>query len=376
VIPPAKYLAPPTSLTGGLIIAALVVLGSLVAVYLAKLLLVRLVGRRWAPAAEVADRCARPGYVLAVAAAGQGALALRVQGDPGEDEVPLGDRLLGQGAGAVDHLLVLVLIGSIAWLVVQLCLMVTRALLTGIEKEHGPGSARMRRVRTQVMMIERLITAVAVVIAVGAMLFTWPSVRVFGAGLLASAGIAGIIIGIAAQTALGNLFAGLQLAFSDALHVGDIVVVEDLWGEVEELTLTYVVVRVWDGRRLVLPVSYFTKTPFENWTRREGRIIGTVLLRLDWSAPIGELRTYLYDILREHPLWDRDTWGLQVTQVEPSGLVEVRAAMSAADGYASWDLCCEVRERLVSYLREHHPYGLPRLRTEDAGTSRRAGPAM
>src|SRR5690606_4687985 len=166
------------------------------------------------------------------------------------------------------------------------------------------------------------------------------AVRALGAGLLASAGIAGVVVGVAAQPTLGNMLAGLQLVFSDAIRLDDVVVVRGEWGRIEELTLTYVVVRSWDERRLVLPVSYFTQNPFENWTRHSSRVIGHVMLYVDWGVPVEELRTALYGFLREHPLWDQKDWTLQVTDVTPDGLVQLRALMSAADSASAWDLKC------------------------------------
>ncbi|MFD0891469.1 mechanosensitive ion channel family protein, partial [Streptosporangium algeriense] len=183
-------------------------------------------------------------------------------------------------------------------------------------------------------------------------------------GLLASAGIAGVVVGIAAQSMLGNLLAGLQLVFSDALRLDDVVVVQGEWGRIEELSLTYVVLRLWDERRLVLPVSYFTTNPFENWTRHTSRVIGAVMFRIDWTVPVEELRVELYRVLREHPLWDQKDWTLQVTDTLPNGLLELRALMSAADSPSAFDLKCDMREHLVKYVRERYPEALPRLRVD------------
>lgn len=321
---------------------------------------------RGTPLADLARRCAAPAYLTAEATiikVGMANLVTTVDDGRGS----LGTRLFGEAERAVQHFLLLVLIGSVAWLVVQLVRVLTAMLLNGFNKEHGADSARVKRVRTQVMLVERVVTAGAVVIAVGAMLFTWQQVRVLGAGVLASAGIIGIIVGIAAQRAMGNLFAGLQLAFSDMLRVDDVVVVEGEWGQIEELTLSYVVVRIWDDRRLVLPVSYFTEHPFENWTKKDRSIIGSVYLRVDWSVPVAELREQLGEFLDRNHLWDRKDWALVVTDVATNGLVEIRATMGAANGFASWTLNCEVREWLVAYVREHYPAALPRMRAEISG---------
>jgi small-conductance mechanosensitive channel len=142
------------------------------------------------------------------------------------------------------------------------------------------------------------------------------------------------------------------------------VVVQGQWGRIEELTLSYVVVHLWDERRLILPVSFFAENPFENWTRHNSRVLGTVVLNVDWSVPVDELRTEMYRLLQDHPLWDQREWVLQVSDVLPNGLLELRGLVSAADAASSWDLRCDIRERLVSYLRDNHPDALPRFRAD------------
>jgi small-conductance mechanosensitive channel len=195
------------------------------------------------------------------------------------------------------------------------------------------------------------------------MLLTFASVRAIGASLLASAGVVGIVVGLAAQTTLSNVFAGLQLAFSDELRLDDVVVVEQEWGRIEELTLTYVVIRLWDERRLVLPTTYFTQTPFQNWTRHESRVIGSVIVYADYSLPIAPLRQELQRVLENSPLWDRREWVLQVVDTTPTTMV-LRALMSSADAPSNWDLRCDVRERLLAFLAEHYPDQLPRIRAD------------
>jgi small-conductance mechanosensitive channel len=345
--------------SGGLAMLVGVVVVAIGLVFVVRRLLVR--RTRWAWAGNLAMRCTRPGYlVTGTVAASVGLSELPALGT----DLRLGEQLFGSFENVIEHALLLVLIASIAWLFVQVLQVFAEALLTQFESQHGAYSTRVKRARTQVMLAQRIVVALTILIAISAMLFTWERVRVLGAGLLASAGVAGLIIGLAAQRAIGNVLAGLQLAFSDMLHVDDVVVVEGEWGEVEELTLSYVVVRIWDGRRLMLPVSYFTETPFENWTKTDRSIIGTVFLRLDWSVPVAELRARLHEILREHPLWDGKDWGLVVTDVEQSGIVKVRATMSAADGSDSWTLNCDVREGLVTFVRERYPESLPRMRAE------------
>lgn len=358
---------------GGGTIALAIVAGAIFVVFGLRWILATRVPHTWAKG--LARRCGRPAYLVAATTAAKISLSqLPALGTDGE-RVSLGAQVLGGHEGWVQHALLLVLIASSTWLAIGAVLVATNGLLRQVEQEHGRDSVRVKRARTQVMLVQRVVIATGAVVAVGAMLFTWQQVRVLGAGLLASASVAGIIIGIAAQRAIGNLFSGLQLAFSDMLHVDDVVVVEGEWGEIEELTLSYVVVRVWDGRRLVLPVSYFTETPFQNWTKEDNTIVGTVYLRLDWSVPVAGLREYLGEIVREHPHWDGRDWSLVVTDVLYNGLIEVRASMSAANGYASWYLNCDVRERLVAYVRENHPDSLPRVRSEITG-AHSPGPAQ
>jgi small-conductance mechanosensitive channel len=197
----------------------------------------------------------------------------------------------------------------------------------------------------------------------GAMLLTFPAFRAAGASVLASAGIAGVIAGFAAQSLLSNVIAGMQIVFSEALHLDDVVVVEGEWGRIEEITLTYVVVRIWDDRRLVLPTSYFLSKPFENWTRTEAAVVGVVELDLDWSIPVEALRSELELAVKENERWDGRNCTLQVTDATGS-FVRARALVSAADAPTLWDLRCDVRERLVEWIRDNHPDALPRLRAQ------------
>jgi small-conductance mechanosensitive channel len=177
-----------------------------------------------------------------------------------------------------------------------------------------------------------------------------------GGSILASAGIAGLVIGVAAQRSIAGLLAGFQIAIAQPICINDVVVVEGEWGRIEEITLTYVVMRVWDQRRLVLPINYFIEKPFQNWTRNS-----TVVLRVDYAAPVGALREELRRIVQNSPHWDGRSAGLQVTDSRDHTL-ELRATASAADGPKAWELRCEIREKLVEYLRTHHPEGLPRIR--------------
>ncbi len=205
--------------------------------------------------------------------------------------------------------------------------------------------------------------ALVVVLAVGIALLTFPAVRALGTGLLASAGLISIVAGLAAQTSLVNVFAGVQLAFTDAIRVDDVVVVQKEWGRIEEITLTYVVVHLWDDRRLILPSTYFTTTPFENWTRRQAAVMGTVELDLDWRAPVEAMRAELRRVLASTELWDGRTGVLQITDAT-LGYVRVRVVVSAANSGSLFDLRCLVREALIDCLQRDFPEALPHTRWE------------
>ncbi|QSB16906.1 mechanosensitive ion channel [Natronosporangium hydrolyticum] len=263
------------------------------------------------------------------------------------------------------HALLIAVIIAAGWLLGVMLLVLEDGARSRLRTD-GPDNRTARQVQTQVMILRRVTVVLVTVLTVGTALTTFPGVRTFGATMLASAGLAGVVAGFAAQQTLGNLFAGLQLAFGGALRLDDVVVVEGEWGHVEELTLCYAVVRIWDQRRLVLPTSYFTTTPFTIWTRRGAEILGTVMFELDWAVPVRELRAELERVARQDPRWDGRVATLQVVEAT-GGLVTVRGLVSAANADASWDLRCAVREHLVEWLQIHHPYALPRTRTEVSG---------
>src|SRR4051794_33317069 len=264
----------------------------------------------------------------------------------------------------LSHTLAIALIVGVTWLGVELVYAMTDIALVRLERALGTrDNRRARRARTQLMMLRRVVAVAAVVIAAGAILLTFTRVRALGASMLASAGIAGAIAGVAARPTLGNLIAGLQIAFSDMLRMDDVIVVNAEWGRVDDITLTYVVMRTWDERRLIIPTSWFVDNPFENWTRHEARVIGTVLITLDFAVPVQEVREEVQRILESSPLWDRRGRGGQGTQITAQG-GELRMLMSAADAPSAWDLRCEVRERLLGFLRERFPESLPLTRVE------------
>ncbi|MET9799838.1 mechanosensitive ion channel domain-containing protein [Streptomyces sp. NPDC006368] len=265
---------------------------------------------------------------------------------------------------AIGQVLSLIMIGAGAWLVARIAAAIVESSYARYASTTRD-AARVRRVRTQVTLIMRIVTAVVGVVAVAAMLLTFPDFRTIGTSMLASAGIIGIVAGVAAQSTLGNLFAGFQIAFGDMVRIGDTVVVDGEWGVVEEVTLTFLAVRTWDERRITMPVSYFTSKPFENWSRGGAQMTGTVFFHLDHTAPVGLMRDRLRDILRESPAWDGRDWSLAVTDTTPSTL-QVRAVVTAKDADDIWTVRCAVREQMIAWLCQEHPYALPRVTTATA----------
>ncbi|MGW5781265.1 mechanosensitive ion channel family protein [Streptomyces sp. NPDC003863] len=262
-------------------------------------------------------------------------------------------------AAVLDHILLLCLIGGGAWLTIRV---VSAVVESAYARYAGRtrDAARMRRVRTQVTLLTRVVSVAVGVIAAAFVLVTFPTFRGLGTSLLASAGIIGIVAGVAAQSTLGNLFAGFQIAFGDMVRIGDTVVVDEQWGIVEEVTLTFLTVRTWDERRVTLPVSYFTSRPFENWSRGGNELTGTVFVHCDHSAPVDLMRTHLRKFLDTCPGWDGRAWDLAVTDTSPTGIT-VRALVTAKDPDDLWTTRCAVREELVDWLAREHPTGLPRL---------------
>ncbi|MBM9505531.1 mechanosensitive ion channel family protein [Actinacidiphila acididurans] len=273
-------------------------------------------------------------------------------------------RLAHTHDAAVGQALTLVLIAATAWLVVR---MAAAVIDSGYARYASTSRdiPKIRRLRTQSTLIQRVFTAIVGVIAAASMLFTFPEMRTVGASMLASAGIIGVVAGVAAQATLSNLFAGLQIAFGDVVRIGDTVVVDGEWGTVEEITLTYLIVRTWDERRITMPVSYFTSRPFENWSRGDPRMTGTVFFHLDHATPVDLMRKRLLEILEQTGEWDRRAWGLVVIDTTPT-TIQVRALVTAKDSDDIFNLRCIVREQLIDWLRAEHPYALPRVATAPA----------
>lgn len=220
-----------------------------------------------------------------------------------------------------------------------------------------------RKIFTQVKVIQRIAFVLLGILSLSAVVLLFPTIRQFGATILASAGVAGIILGLALQRTLGNLFAGIQIAFTQPIRIDDVVIVENEWGWIEEITLTYVVVKIWDWRRLVLPISYFIEKPFQNWTRSSASIIGTVFMKADYRIPVQRVRESVEAIVKKHPLWDGKVYCLQVTDCADQ-TVELRVLVSAIDSPKAWDLRCDIRESMLTYVQTYYPECLPRLRVE------------
>lgn len=333
------------------IAVTLAVAAGLVLSWLLRKLVLRLNRKR--PELQATSRIARQPLRLALCLIGvRAALGLTAAGE--------------NWHGGVDHLLLIALIGSLAWLAVAV-LLIIEAVVLGRYSVDVADNRRARRLRTQMILARRIGVALVVVLAAGSVMLTFPAIQALGAGLLASAGVISIVAGLAAQTSLVNVFAGMQLAFTDAIRVDDVVVVQKEWGRIEEITLTYVVVHIWDDRRLILPSTYFTTTPFENWTRRQSEVMGTVEFDLDWRAPVEDMRAELRSVLAGTELWDQRVGILQITDAT-GGFVRVRILVSAADSAALFDLRCLIREAMVTFLQQGHPQALPQQRWTEAAS--------
>lgn len=261
---------------------------------------------------------------------------------------------------AIPHINTILIILGFTW-----CLLV----LTGILKRiflkqfdiNQENNLRARKVYTQLNILQKIVNFIIIILGVGLILVSFEPIRKIGVGLFASAGVAGIIIGFSAQKAIGTLVAGIQIAFAQPFRLDDAVVVEGEWGWIEEINLTYVVVRIWDQRRLVLPTTYFLEKPFQNWTRTSADIIGSVFIHTDYSVPFDALREELDRILENTSLWDKKVKVLQVTDAKER-TVESRILVSAKNSPTAWDLRVHVREKMIEFLQKNYPASLPRTR--------------
>ncbi len=273
-------------------------------------------------------------------------------------------------ARTLQHLLLIGLICLIGWAASTAVHIWTIVYLRRF-KLDAEDNLLARKHATQTRILSRVGYTVIGLFTAAIALMTFDSVRQYGVSLLAAGGAAGIVLGLALQPLLRNLFAGIQIATTQPIRLEDAVIVEGEWGNVEDITSTYVVVRLWDLRRMVLPLSYFLEKPFQNWTRESSSLIGSVMLYLDYSAPVAALRARLEEVARASCNWDGNVVNLQVTDFREA-VMEVRMLVSASNAGRAFDLRCEVREKLVAWLQDKHPDALPRRRLEVESLPREA----
>lgn len=262
----------------------------------------------------------------------------------------------------VRHILKILILFSITWLLISLMSLGRAVILRGYDLGKKD-NLKARKVYTQLRLIERILRFLLIVLAIAIGLMTFEQIRNVGVGLFASAGVAAIILGFSAQKLIATVLAGFQIAISQPIRIDDVVIVENEWGRIEEINLTYVVVKIWDERRLVLPTTHFIEKPFQNWTRTSAELLGTVFIYADYTVPFDALRKELTRILESDPNWDGRVNVIQVTNATDK-TVEIRALMSSADASSGWDLRVNVREQLIKFLQENYPGCLPRSRVE------------
>ena len=260
------------------------------------------------------------------------------------------------------HVLSIWIIIGVSWLLIRFFNIIKILILSRYEIS-AKDNLEARRISTQLDVIQRVFSFLIILVAIALILMTFDKVRQIGVSILASAGIAGIIIGFAAQRSLATLIAGIQIAIAQPIRIDDVVIVENEWGWIEEITLTYVVVRIWDQRRLIVPITYFIEQPFQNWTRKTAELLGTVFIYADYRTPVDELRKELERIVAETSLWDKRVAKIQVTNATEK-TVELRALVSAENSSNAWELRCLVREKLISFLQQNYPDSLPLVRLE------------
>ena len=267
-------------------------------------------------------------------------------------------------AERLQHGLTIALIVTATWWALRLALAIEATLLGQLELDlYGHDYARRRQ--TQVILLRRVAAAIIIMLSIGAVLMTFDEARSLGTSLLASAGILSLVAGVAAQSTLGNVVAGIQIAVAEPIKLDDVVLIEGEWGNIEEISLTYVIVRIWDRRRLVLPTSYFINNPITNWTRGGTDISGTIYWYLDHRTPVQAMREEFLRRMDAHPLWDRKEASLLVTDTRED-VIEVRAMVTAADAWQLWDLRASLREGMLAWLAASHPESLPTRRLLEA----------
>lgn len=311
-------------------------------------------------------RRARIGRVLALPLAIALPVLLLI---PALQATPLQDPLLGQ----LQRLLHIGLVGCFVWLLVRGVAAVEQAILRSNPIDVAD-NLEARRIQTQTRVLSRVVMGAIIILGTSLVLLQFDMVAKIGSALLASAGLIGLVAGIAAKPVFGNLIAGLQIALTQPIRLDDVVIVEGEWGRIEEVGSSYVVVRIWDERRMVVPLTWFIENPFQNWTRRSADLLGTAFLWLDYRAPISAIRSELERICKGEELWDGRVCVTQVTEATEHTL-QVRLLVSARNSGDAFDLRCLVRERMLDFLAREHPQALPRLRTRLERNDDDGGPA-
>lgn len=261
---------------------------------------------------------------------------------------------------AIEHVLSIASIITATWLITNF-VDIFRTLIIHKYDTQNIDNFRARRIYTQLKVITRIVNGFILVIALAAILMTFDRIRDVGYSILVSAGVGAAIIGFAAQKSLASLLAGLQVALTQPIRIGDVVVIEGEWGIIEEINLSYVVVRIWDKRRLVIPISFFLEKSFQNWSRQSTDLLGTVMIYTDYSIQVDDLRKELTQILAHDPLWDKQASAIQVTDAK-TDVLELRVLVSARNAGDLFSLRCNVRERLINYISKNYPKSLPRTR--------------
>tara|TARA_R110002051_G_scaffold180913_3_gene250414 strand:+ start:83524 stop:84588 length:1065 start_codon:yes stop_codon:yes gene_type:complete len=245
------------------------------------------------------------------------------------------------------------IIFAFTWLLIAGLKIIKRKIINNYDVE-AVDNYRARKIYTQFNILERIVIVIIIVLGLGIALMSFESIREVGVSIFASAGVAGIIVGLSAQKMIASILAGIQIAIAQPIKIDDVVIVESEWGRIEEITLTYVVVNIWDKRRLIVPTSYFIEKPFQNWTKKSADLLGTIYLYMDYRVSFDALRTELERVLKTTDLWDGVNQNIQVTDSKPT-CVEIRAMVSAKDASTLWDLRVFVREKLIIFLQENYP---------------------
>ena len=265
----------------------------------------------------------------------------------------------------LNKLLSILLIAVIAWIAIRTTGVIKQIILSRYDIDQKD-NLEARKVYTQFRIIERVVVFIIIILAVSISLMSFGVIRKLGISILASAGLAGIILGFAAQRVIGGILAGIQLAISQPVRLDDVVIVENEWGRIEEINLTFVVIRLWDQRRLIVPTTYFIEKPFQNWTKTTSEITGTVFIRADYTLPVERVRDELARLLKESDLWDGRTGILQVTDADDT-TIELRALVSASDASRAFDLRAHIRENLIRFIQKNYPHSLPHRRISNKG---------